>query len=279
MTTPQQRIDEAAGAPADAVGFEHLHRRARTAGLRQHVDRVRRADDAVGPGQQARIGIRAIGGAAPEQGVCACRPSLAQCIDHPGRRAPRRGDHQALRGRCGVEKGRQSPQGRGIEPVVRAVAAQQHRGTRRGQGGERGKGGTRVREPGVVDRIQAAQQGEDVRPGEAIVLGCDDEIPVRRIDSGIEDLDGAAAAHAQQARRQCRLPAAADRQRGWLHLQVVECRTESMGCARQQAGRDPAPRRAWREHRLARLAAECTRQRLRLAYVAGVAIGQCAEAA
>ena len=72
---------------------------------------------------------------------------------------------------------------------------------------------SRPREPQVVDRMQAAQHGDDVVAAQAIVLRRDHQVPVAGVDARVEELHGLAAAFAQEAGRQRGLSATADGER------------------------------------------------------------------
>ena len=110
---------------------------------------------------------------------------------------------------------------------VFARRADQQHGVRRGQCGDVRRIPARLRQPQVVDRMQAAQHLDDVAAAQAIVLRRDHQVPVARIDARVEDLHRLAAACAQQARRQRGLPAAADGELWRSRDQRIESGTES----------------------------------------------------
>src|SRR3546814_4787826 len=62
---------------------------------------------------------------------------------------------------------------------VRAVAAEQQGGARSRQGLERCEPRARIRQPGVVDRVQAAEGGDDVGARQAVVQRRDHHVPER----------------------------------------------------------------------------------------------------
>ena len=79
----EQGVEEASRPAAMRAGIEHEHRRAASRGFGEHVDRVGRADDAVGPAEQAGIGIGAVLLAAPDHARAfprsGARRRVAQC--------------------------------------------------------------------------------------------------------------------------------------------------------------------------------------------------------
>src|SRR3546814_2214360 len=83
---------------------------------------------------------------------------------------------------------------------VRAVAAEQQGGARSRQGLERCEPRARIRQPGVVDRVQAAEGGDDVGARQAVVQRRDHHVPERGIQARVEDLHHLRPARAQQAR-------------------------------------------------------------------------------
>src|SRR5690606_1819357 len=92
----REGVEEPAWAAARERGIEHVHGYARGTGLRHHVDRIGRTDDAVRPGQQARVGVGAVRGSGPEHAGYAAKAS-AQQRDDFARGAPGHGgEHAAL---------------------------------------------------------------------------------------------------------------------------------------------------------------------------------------
>ena len=90
-------------------------------------------------------------------------------------------------------------------------------------------------EPLAVHRMQAADQGDHVVAAQAVVLGCNHQVPVRGIQPRIEDLHGAHAGTARQPRRQRRQAAAADRDTRLRQLQPLrEVGTEQARRTREQ---------------------------------------------
>ena len=248
-----QCIDEEPRPTSQPIGTGYEHRHVGGAGLRQHVDRVGGADDAVGPAEQAGIGIGPLVGAGPDQSGPRTE-SLAQARHDRRRRAPRRRDQQAaaVATQYRVEARRQRIERGFVERRVGAGAAQQHGGQWPWQLADRRKRGARLRQPQVVDRIEAAEQGDDVVATQAVVLGRDHQVPVSGGDARVEDLHRARAGAAQQPGRQRRLAAAADRERGRVGQGVRELRAERACGQRQPPWCDPAPGRAWRQPPVAR---------------------------
>lgn len=109
---------------------------------------------------------------------------------------------------------------------MRTGATQQHRGARLRQFREHGEGVARLQQPGIVDRIQATKQGDDVVAAQPVVFGSDHQVPVLRIDARVEDLHDPAAVFAQQARGQRGLPPATDGQPGGVFERACECGPE-----------------------------------------------------
>ena len=107
------------------------------------------------------------------------------------------------------------------------AANQQHR-MRRGKCCDVRSVVPRLREPQVVDRMQAAQHGDDVVAAQAIVLRRDHQVPVAGVDARVEELHGLAAAFAQEARRDGPGEAPSDPRRG-------------TGRQRRSAGREARP--------------------------------------
>ena len=157
---------------------------------------------------------------------------------------------------------------------MRADAAQQEGGARRGQIGIGGVILTRLGQPDVVDRVQAAEHRDDVRPAQRIVVGHHDQIPVRGVEARIEDLHGPGAALAQQPGGERGLASAAHGQCGWGCEQRGEGIAVAALGAVAAAGRRPAPGRSrFKRQRLeAGAAGEHARKRVGLAGVAGAAI-------
>jgi hypothetical protein len=124
---------------------------------------------------------------------------MAQGGDQVGGRAPRSGDHHAAAfARQGDFKfGGQHFECAAVETRVRAGTAQQHRRARPRKFREPGERSARPRQPRAVDRVQAAQQGDDIAALQKVVLGSDDQIPISGVDARIEDLHRPAAALTQ----------------------------------------------------------------------------------
>ena len=200
--------------PACASRLEHVHRRAGGAGFGNHVDRIGRAHDAVGPGEHAGIGILSVLRAEPGD-AGRCHEPMSRRVAQFGGRASRRAQQQAAALACEgrLQLRRQHLECHAVEPDVPARAAEQHRGARSRQRLERGELRARLRQPQVVDRMQAAERGDHVATVQSVVARNDHDIPMPRIDARIEDLHHLAAMFAQQARGQCRLAAATDRDR------------------------------------------------------------------
>src|SRR3546814_6515010 len=69
----------------------------------------------------------------------------------------------------------------------------------RSQGFERCEPRARIRQPGVVDRVQAAEGGDDVGARQAVVQRRDHHVPERGIQARVEDLDHLRPARAQRS--------------------------------------------------------------------------------
>ena len=137
-----------------------------------------------------------------------------------------------------------------------------------GQQRQRREGRERPHQVVVIDRMQAAAQGQHVLAAQSIVLRYDHQVPQPRVQPGIEDLRDLRATLAQQAGGQCGLAATADGDLWWRGQQGIECGTIRMldvrpavwgECPRQQAGLqhafvDPARQRMRQGRGLARVA-------------------------
>jgi hypothetical protein len=156
---------------------------------------------------------------------------------------------------------------------VRGRPADQQRGARTGQGAERREGGTAAGQPVIVDRSEAAQQGEHVAAAQAVVFGDDQQVPVARAEAGVEDLHHPGATTAKFAKRTGSLAATADGQHRDLFGQRGEGFAVTLAGARQPARGQPAPGRARREYqRTMRPQLQCRGQGHRLPHIAGTAV-------
>ena len=163
---------------------------------------------------------------------------------------------------------------------MRAAAAQQEGGARRGQIGIGGVIPTGLGEPAVVDRMQAAQHRDDVRPAQRIVFGHHHQVPVPRIEPRVEDLYDLAATLPQQPGGQRRLTAAAHGQDGRCRKQRGEGLAVTAFGARPASRRGPAPGRTRVQGQgiEAGVASEQARKRIGLTGVAGAAIADRVDA-
>ena len=195
--------------------------------------------------QQAGIRVRPVAVVAPAdagKGVIV----VGQCLA-PLRRGATRCDRAEASGFCDCPFAQVAQQGEEagiVQCRMPGWPTHQQHGARLRQCRKLRRIVSRLRQPQVVDWMQAAEHRNDVVAVESVVFRCDDEIPVSGIDARIEDLYGLAAARAQQPRGQCRLPAAADRELRWPRDAGIERVAEGRRCAGQGVRREPAPWRA-----------------------------------
>ena len=165
-------------------------------------------------------------------------------------------------------------EGAAVETHRRRRPAQQHDGAWARQLAQRRERAPALRQPGLVDRVEAAAQGDDVGAGAAVVFGSDHQVPVRGRQPGMQDLHDARTAFAQQPGGQRRAPAGADGQRGRCLQAGKEAGAERLLRPGQSPGRQPAPGHGGVQFELAHLRRQRLRQRKRLPAVTGGTVVQ-----
>src|SRR6185312_11154911 len=165
----------------------------------------------------------------------------------------------------------------GTQRNALARTADQHADTGLRQVGEAGAGFAAIGQPFVVHRIQRAERAQDVGAVEAVVPRSDHGIPVRGVDTRVEDLHGVAMAigqPAQHAGEQGRGAAATDRHGGpWRRERVALAGGQGEPAAKGEAWRKPRPRRARLQQQVADRHLQPLGQRQRLTLVAGRGVG------
>ena len=154
--------------------------------------------------------------------------------------------------------------------------------TRPGQPTQRGEAFARLRQPVVVDCVEAAAHGQDVFALQPVVLGCHDQIETARVDARVENLHAATAAAglAQEPRGERGLAPAAHGQIGQRPTQSRgERRPEGLRRSGQEARGSPSPRRARGKAQHLDLARQSRGQRQRLVLVACRAVAHDPRAA
>ncbi len=269
------------GRPCSGLRSGDEHRRVGRAGFRQHVDRVGGADDAVGPGQQAGVGVGAVGSMPRPDHAGRCPEALAQVRSWrsagvrrdavastlPPSRATAASDARQRPGpACALSK--RAVRGWARPAAARCAAA----------GSAPSAANSRAPPPatGRPPDCRLPSRVTTLSPGRPSCSGATTRSQCRGVDARVEDLHRAGARGAQQPRGQRRAerpqPIASARR---PRQRCGEVLAEGMRVARQPAWCQPVPRRPRLQGPRAGLHAQGPCQRLGLAHVAGVAVGEC----
>ena len=194
----------------------------RVAHASEQVHRIGRDHHAVGPAEQATIGIGAVAAIAPDH-VRQVGEFRAQDLGQ-GRRRTTRGRCQQAAAFAADLLGQRLEHAdhRGLVPrCQRRRPTDQQCGARAGQGTEAGERGAAPGQPVIVHRVEAAEQGQHVAAAQGIVFGHHHHVPMAGADARVEDLHHLAAACSTQHARlrpgaRSRWPAPAPR---WLVTQ------------------------------------------------------------
>ena len=195
-----------------------MHRASRGAGFREHVHRIGGDGQAVGPAEDAGVGVGAVLFRGPDDAGDAGEGG-ADHRHHAGRRASRGDRHHraAVTTVPGLRRFKKRGRDRGVHRLAVPLAADEHAQAGRGQGAQGGEGAPRVVQPCIVYGMQRTQRGQHVVALQPVVAGGYHQVPVARIDTRIEDLHRQRAATrpvTHQAGHPGRRSSTADRQGG-----------------------------------------------------------------